>query len=51
MLKPYHRVPFIFNYSTLILLALAFVIAQCKKDERLARESTSVPMTSDFRHR
>lgn len=34
MSKPYQRISFLTNYSTLFLLALAFAIARCKKDDQ-----------------
>lgn len=34
MSRPYLRIPFIFNYSTLFLLALALIIARCKKNDK-----------------
>jgi hypothetical protein len=34
MSKPNPGIPFAFNYSTLLLLALALVIARCKKDDK-----------------
>lgn len=34
MPRPYPRIPFVFNYSMFLLLALALVIARCKKDKQ-----------------
>lgn len=41
MPAPYRKFPFIFNYSTLILLVLAFVIARCRRDERPVVQSAT----------
>lgn len=48
MAKPYYRLPFVFNYSTLILLAFAFVIARCKKDDKSSLEQEADILTIDL---